>query len=420
MSGATSGCSRAERSVQPRSGAWAAAHRFHAAPRDGRRMARRLQTSSRTQWFVVVVGVVVVVAILAGTKAGQIVQMVRAGESFVPPPESVTSAPVEAAEWEPTTPAIGTLVAVRGVVLAAELPGTVREIAFEAGTSVKRGAVLVRLDTSAEETQLAAAEASASLASLVRDRARKLRVGEANAQADLDAAEARAKEADATVANLHVTIAKKTIRAPFDGRIAIRQVELGQFLSPGTPVASLQSVSPIHADFWLPQQALAELRPGQRASVSTDAFPGAAWDGEVTTVNPEVDPATRNVRVRATFQNADGRLRPGMFAKVEVRSAERRSVLTIPATAIVFAPYGDSVFAIEEAKDAAGRKTTVARQKFVRTGERRGDVVAVVSGLSAGETVVSSGAFKLRNGASVAVNNAPAPRAQTEPRPTED
>ncbi len=376
--------------------------------------------SKRMQWFVVVVGVVVVVAILAGTKTDQIVSMVRAGEAFVPPPESVTSARVEAAEWEPTTPAIGTLVAMRGVLLAAELPGTVREIDFEAGTVVRRGAVLVRLDTSAEQTQLAAAQASAELARLVRDRARKLRAGEANAPADLDAAEARAKEADATVANLEVAIAKKTLRAPFDGRIAIRQVELGQFLSPGTPVASLQSVSPIHADFWLPQQALAEVRPGQRVKLSTDTFPGEEWDGEVTTVNPEVDPSTRNVRVRATLPNADGRLRPGRVVLVEVRSAERQRVLTIPATAVVYAPYGDSVFAIEEAKDAAGRKSSVARQRFVRTGERRGDVVAVISGLSAGETVVSSGAFKLRNGAAVAVDNTLAPKAQLAPRPTED
>jgi membrane fusion protein (multidrug efflux system) len=376
--------------------------------------------SKRRQWIVVVAGLVVVVGILAGTKVGQIVSMVRAGEAFVPPPEAVTSAPVEAAEWEPTTPAIGSLVAERGVVLAAELAGTVREIAFEAGTLVRRGAVLVRLDTSAEEAQLAAAEANASLARLVRDRARRLRHGEANTPADLDAAEARAKEADATAANLRVIIAKKTIRAPFDGRIAIRQVELGQFVSPGSPVASLQSVSPIHADFWLPQQALAQLQQGQRARVSTDTFPGVQWDGEITTVNPEVDPSTRNVRVRATFENADGRLRPGMFAKVEVRSAEPRPVLTIPATAVVFAPYGDSVFTIVDGKDKAGKASKVARQKFVRVGERRGDVVAVVSGLSAGEVVVSSGAFKLKNGATVAVNDALAPKAQLDPRPTED
>ncbi len=372
------------------------------------------------QRIVVVAGLLVVTGILAGVKAGQIVTMVRAGESFVPPPQAVSSATVEATPWESTRAAIGSLVAVRGVTLGAELPGTVREIAFESGTFVKRGALLVKLDTSAEEAQLAAAVAEASLAHVNLERARRLREGEVNAQADLDAAETRAAQADATVANLRAIIAKKTIRAPFDGRIAIRQVELGQVVSPGTPIASLQSVTPIHADFWLPQQALAELERGQRTRLRTDAFPDETWEGEITTVNPEVDPATRNVRVRATFPNADGRLRPGMFANVEVLSSEPRSALTVPATAVIFAPYGDSVFAIEERKDQAGRTTTVARQKFVRTGERRGDLVAVLSGLQAGETVVSSGAFKLRNGGAVAVNNALAPKANLAPRPTDE
>jgi membrane fusion protein, multidrug efflux system len=375
--------------------------------------------SKRRQWVVVAAGLVIIVVALAGTKAGQIVSMVRAGESFVPPPETVTSARVEASEWEPTTPAIGSLVAVRGVVLAAELPGTVREIDFESGTAVRKGAVLVRLDTSAEEAQLAAAEANAALARISHARARKLREGQANAQADLDAAEAKAKEADATVANLRAVIAKKTLRAPFDGRIAIRQVELGQVVAPGSPIASLQSVSPIHADFWLPQQALAKLQPGQRARARTDTFPDEEWQGEISTVNPEVDPATRNVRVRATFDNRDGRLRPGMFVKVDVLSSEKRAVLTIPATAVIFAPYGDSVFAIEQ-KDPGGKAAAVVKQKFIRTGERRGDVVAVTSGLEAGETVVSSGAFKLRNGGAVVVDNALAPHAQLDPKPRED
>ena len=375
---------------------------------------------SKKQWIVTAIGLFVVAGVLVGAKAGQIVAMVRAGEAFVPPPEAVTSARVQAGEWEATTAAIGSLVAVQGVVIGAELPGAVRQIAFESGTSVKRGQLLVKLDTSTEEAQLAAAVAEASLARVGHERATRLRRGEVNAQADLDAAEARAKQADATVANLRATIAKKAIRAPFDGRIAIRQVELGQVVSPGTPIASLQSVSPIHADFWLPQQALARLQPHQRARVRTDTFPGEVWDGEITTVNPEVDPATRNVRVRATFQNGDGRLRPGMFVNVEVLSPEKHPVLTIPSTAVIFAPYGDSVFAIEEKKDAAGKATAVVRQKFVRTGERRGDVVTVLSGLSAGETVVSSGAFKLRNGTAVAVNNALAPEAQLAPKPADD
>ncbi len=376
--------------------------------------------SKTKQRIVVVVGLVAVFALLAGVKAGQIVTMVRAGESFVPPPQAVTSAKVQSADWEATRAAVGTLVAVEGVTIAAEVPGRVREIAFQSGATVRRGEMLVRLDTSAEEAQLAAAIADARLASATLERAEKLRRGEVNAQADLDAADARAKQADATVANLKAIIAKKTVRAPFDGRISIRQVNLGQILAPGTPIGSLQAVSPIFVDFWLPQQALRTLAPGEQVRLSTDTFPDRAWEGEVTTVNPEVDPATRNVRVRATLENADGRLRPGMFGNVEVVGSERRRVLAIPATAVLYAPYGDSVFAIEQQKGAAGKAGVVARQKFVRLGERRGDHVEVVSGLEAGETVVGSGAFRLRNGVAVAVNDALAPKAQLAPKPTEN
>jgi membrane fusion protein (multidrug efflux system) len=371
------------------------------------------------QWVVAIAGLLLTIAVLIGIKAGQIGSMIKAGKAFVPPPEAVTSAQAEATEWEATRAAIGTLVAVRGATLGSELAGLVREIGFESGASVKRGAVLVKLDTSTEEAQLEASVADASLARISLERARTLRKGGANTQADLDAAEARARQTEATVAGLRATIAKKTIRAPFDGRIAIRQVELGQVVSPGTAIASLQSVSPIHADFWLPQQALAELKVGQRARLRTDAFPGSRWDGEITTVNPEIDVATRNVRVRATFLNADGQLRPGMFANVEILSSERRPVLLIPATSVIFAPYGDSVFAIEEKREESGKATAVARQKFVRLGERRGDFVEVTSGLSAGATIVSTGAFKLRNGASVLVNNALAPQAELAPKPTD-
>jgi membrane fusion protein, multidrug efflux system len=196
-------------------------------------------------------------------------------------------------------------------------------------------------------------------------------------------------------------------------------VELGQVLAPGTPIASLQSVTPIHADFWVSQRALGELRQGLSVHLHTDAFPDERWDGRITVVNPEVDVATRNVRVRATFPNSDGRLRPGMFVNVEAVSPEKRPVLIVPATAVIFAPHGDSVFAIEQKKDAAGKEQTIARQKFVRLGERRGDFVGVVSGLSAGDRVVSSGAFKLRNGAAVTIDDALAPDAQLAPRPPE-
>jgi len=366
-----------------------------------------------------IVGLVLVVGGLAGVKAAQIGKMIGAGKSFVPPPESVTSAKVEASEWQPQREAIGTLVAVRGVVLGAELPGTVREVAFDSGSAVRKGAVLVRLDTSTEQAQLASAAAEATLARLNLERARSLRASEANTPADLQATEARAQQADAAVAGLEAAIAKKTIRAPFDGRISIRQVELGQVVSPGTPVGSLQSVDPIFVDFWMPQQSLAELRRGQKVHLHTDTFPGATWEGSIATVNTEVDAATRNVRVRATLPNADGRLLPGMFGKVEVISGAPRPVLFVPATAVIFAPYGDSVYVLEPGKDAGAEARLLARQRFVRLGERRGDMVAVVSGLAAGDTVVSSGGFKLRNGAAVVVKNDLAPRAELDPKPTE-
>jgi membrane fusion protein (multidrug efflux system) len=284
---------------------------------------------------------------------------------------------------------------------------------------VKRGDVLVKLDTSTEEADLAAARADASLARVTLQRAQRLRAAGSNAQADLEAAEARAKAAAAEVASLQATIDKKTIRAPFDGRIAIRQVELGQIVSNGTAIGSLQSVTPIYGEFTLPQQALANVRAGQKARLRTDTFPDRTWEGEISVVNPEIDLATRNVRIRAMFPNPDGLLRPGMFATVEVLSGDHRDLLIVPATGIVFAPYGDSVFVVEEKKDDTGKVTSTVKQRFVRVGTRRGDFVAIESGLEKGETVVRSGAFKLRPGMAIAINNELAPEPELAPRPVD-
>jgi membrane fusion protein, multidrug efflux system len=377
--------------------------------------ATQVRTKKRGVWLLAIGAVVAVIAVLAGIKVQQIRAMINAGKSFAPPPESVTSAKVEAVLWQESRSAVGTLVAVRAVTVASELPGQVNQIGFESGALVRRGDMLVKLDTSIEEAQLAAAEADAALAKTSVKRARVLREGNSNTPAELDAAEARAAQTTASAAVLRATIAKKTIRAPFDGRISIRQVELGQVLAAGTAIASLQSISPVHAEFYLPQQALADLHAGLHARLHTDVFPQLSWDGLVTTVNPEVDVSTRNVRVRATFPNTDGKLRPGMFGNVEVLSPDERPALIIPATAVIYAPYGDSVFSIEQKE-----KTLTARQKFVRLGERRGDLVAVVSGLEANETIVSSGAFKLHNGSAVVLRNDLAPTAEIAPRPTDD
>ncbi|NNC16244.1 efflux RND transporter periplasmic adaptor subunit [Corallococcus exiguus] len=367
-----------------------------------------------------IIGVVLLLAVFAGlvaVKAGQIVSMINAGETFVLPPESVTSTQAESFGWQGTRSAVGTVMALRGVTLSAELPGVVNDIRFENGASVKKGQVLVQLDTSSEQAQLAGAEADAELSRLNRERAEKLNAQGANTQSDLDAVRARSLQSSATVAHLKSLIAKKTIRAPFDGRIGIRQVELGQLVSPGNPIASLQSSTPALVEFQLPQQALAQVKQGQKVRLRVDVFPGESWEGDLTTINPEVELSSRNVRMRATVPNADGRLLPGMFASVEVLSDASEQVVAIPATAVLFAPYGDSVFTLSEGKDAAGKAALLARQQFVRLGERRGDYVAVTSGLKPGQTVVSSGVFKLKNGMAVVVNNALAPPVEVAPLP---
>jgi membrane fusion protein (multidrug efflux system) len=370
-------------------------------------------------WIAAIVGLILIIGALVGIKVGQIRGMIHAGQSFVPPPESVTSTKVETVSWQSRRSAIGSLVAVHDVTLGAEFPGLIREVAFDSGRTVKRGAVLVRLDTTNEEAQLASATADAALAKATLERAAALRKGGANTPADLDAAEARTKQTDAIVANLNATIVKKTIRAPFDGRIAMRQVERGQVVSPGTPIATLQSVDPIYGEFSLPQQALADLKIGQLATMRVDSFPGKKWEGSISTVNSEVDATTRNIRVRATFPNKDGVLRPGLFVNVDVHASDKHNVLVIPATAVAYAPFGDSVFVLENAKSDGDKSGLSAQPRFVRLGERRGDLVAVESGLKQGETVVSNGAFKLRKGVKVVLNNTLAPPVEVGPTPTD-
>lgn len=365
-------------------------------------------------------GLLVVVGGLAGIKGMQIMALIASGENFSPPPESVTTAQAEAALWQPRMKAVGSVEAVQGVLASSELAGTVVEIAFRSGQQVQPGDLLVRLDTSIEEAQLAAALATQELAELSLARARELRETRSNSQAALDSALATQKGADAQVRNVEAMIAKKTVRAPFAGRLGIRQVDLGQFIGSGEPVVSIQSFEPIYVDFWMPQQNLSRLVVGQEVQVIADTGPDNVQLGELTTISPEVDPTTRNVRCRATFPNADSILRPGMFVEALVILPEEDPVLSIPATSVIYAPYGNSVFVVTEDPEASGQDgLLVATQKFVRLGERRGDFVAVASGLEEGDTVVTTGAFKLRNGAKVAVFNDLAPEALLDPNPAD-
>jgi len=368
--------------------------------------------------ILVALGVILlVVLVLGGIKASQIGAMIAAGESFVPPAQAVTTAEVRQVSWKPELTAVGSMVAVQGVTVASEVPGTITEIAFKSGQTVEKGDLLVRLDTSIERAQLASAVASAKLADLDYQRRKNLPPAGAVSAADIDAAAAQATQAAADVANVRAVIARKTIRAPFSGRVGIRRVDLGQVLQPGTAIVSLQSSDPIYVDFSLPQQALSLIEPGHVATISIDAFADTTWEGTVEVVDAEVDIGTRNFDVRAVVENPEGKLRTGMFVDVTVVQPEARELLAIPASSVLFAPYGDSVYVIKERETESGEKEQVAEQAFVRLGERRGDLVAVSSGLQAGDLVVSTGAFKLQSGMQVTLRNDLAPEVNVDPNP---
>ena len=359
-------------------------------------------------------GLAILVAILVGVKALQISAMIDQGKKFVPPPETVTSATVQADTWETALTAVGTLNAVQGVTVAAELAGKVVEITFEAGTRVQKGDILLRQDTSSEEAQLPGAIAQVNLSNINLERMNQLFSKQLISQADRDNAVAGAEQAQSQAENIRATIGKKTIRAPFSGQLGIRQVNLGQLLREGDPIVTLQSLDPIYVDFTLPQQQLSLVRQGLTVQVTSDALPGETLKGRITAINPLVDADTRSNKIEATVANRGNRLRPGMFVNVAVGLPARQTVLSIPATGVLYAPYGDSVFIIEDAGDKKGK---VLRQQFVRLGVKRGDFVAATSGIKEGETVVSTGVFKLRNGQSVVVDNKLAPDFQKAPKP---
>lgn len=372
------------------------------------------------RWKSVALGagvVLLVLGVLGGVKASQIGAMIAQGEAFVPPPIAVTTATAEPSTWSRSVTAVGTLVAIQEVTIASEVPGTVVALPFESGDDVRRGAVLARLDTSTERAELASAVAAADLAGLELARTRSLRQQSAIAQAALDTSEAQQRQAAAAVDRLRALIAKKTIRAPFDGRLGIREANLGQVVSPGTAIVSLQSLDPIWVELTLPEQAAALVGVGQTVRATLDVFPGETWEGPVDVVDAAVDRETRTLRLRATLPNPDARLRPGMFADVEVAIPGERAVTLIPSTAVLYAPYGDSVYVVEG--DGDGGPGT-AQQVFVRLGERRGDFVEVLSGLEAGATIVTTGAFKLRNGVAVTVQNDLAPSPVLDPEPANE
>ena len=365
-----------------------------------------------------ILGVLVLIGILGGIKGLQINRMIAIGSQSSPPPEMVTTAVVQTESWEALIKSVGSLEAVQGVMLTAELPGKVMRIAFQPGTKVKAGDLLLQQDISSEQAQLRAAEATVALTKLDLERSSKLLGKKAVAQAKYDSDDALHKQALAQIEGIRATIRKKTIRAPFAGSLGIRLVNLGQVINEGEPIVSLQTLDPIFVNFSLPQQQLAQVKPDLKVRVSTDALAGQVIEGEITAISPDVDVATRSIRVQATVANSQERLRPGMFVNVAVVLPAREEVLAIPTTAVLYAPYGDMVFVVHEKQNEKDvQPVNVIRQKIVQLGEKRGDFVAIVSGLDNGETVVSTGVFKLRNEQAVVVDNTLAPAFKLTPKP---
>lgn len=357
--------------------------------------------------------VIVFIAIIGGFKFLQI-KKAMAGMSYQPPPEAVTTVVARQDEWNSTLKAIGTVAAVQGVTVSADLPGVVEQIEFDSGRPVSKGQVLVVLDAKQERAQLASAEAQRELDRVNLDRMRGMMAAKIIPAATYDAAAAEAKQADAKVAELAATIARKTIRAPFDGVLGLREINLGQYLAGGASIVSLQSLRPVYVNFSVPQQEMNQLAVG--SDIDVDAG-GVTETGKVTAFGAVIDEATRNGQVQASFANRDGKLRPGMFVDAHFAHGAKTAVIALPASSISYAPFGDSVFIVEDVKGPDGKSYRGVRQQFVKLGESRGDQVAVLTGIKPGEEIVTSGVFKLRPGAAVQVNNSVLPGNNPKPRP---
>jgi len=372
--------------------------------------------SKRKPIILAISGIITLVVLIFGIKVLQIGKMMST--PMVMPPTTVSSAIVKEEDWAPTLSAIGSVSAVQGAVVSTELGGVVAEIDFQNGGVAKKGDVLMRLDSSAEEAQLHTAQADLELARANLERERNLAERKVVSKQEFDAAQSTFGQKQGAVDNMRSFITKKEVRAPFDGMLGIRQVNVGQMINSGQQVVQLTALDKVYVDFALPQQNLPQLGTGYDARVHADALPSREFKGKVTAINSMVDTVTRNVGVQATLENPDHVLRPGMFVKVDVILPEKSKTLVIPGSAVYYAPYGNSVFVIEKKKDPkTGKESQSLRQAFVRIGEARGDFVSVTEGLKAGDVVVSTGVFKLRNGMPVVINNDLAPKPQLNPRP---
>ena len=384
--------------------------------------------------LIMIGGVLVVVALLAFGFYLHIQKLIASSPK--PYAQTVTATKVASQDWQPSLAAVGSVTAVRGVDVTTEIAGLVREIHFKSGQDVKKGDILVELNADSDKAQLASLEAAADLSATVlkRDKAQFDAQAIAQAQVDADAADLKSKRALA--AQQQAIIDKKTIRAPFSGKLGITTVNPGQYVNPGDKIVTLQTIDPIYVDFNLPQKQVGQLQLGQVVNVTSDGFAGVTFPGKITAISPKVDTTTRNVVVEATLPNPKRQLLPGMFANAAVEVGDKKHYLTLPQTAITYNPYGSTVFVVLTADEAAAAKRAtgasaaapaqaasgsglVVQQAFVTTGETRGDQVAILSGLKEGQQVVTTGQLKLKNGTSIVIDNSVVPANSPNPTPQE-
>lgn len=368
--------------------------------------------------LIMIAFVLVIVAVIAGTKFLQISKLI-AQAKMPQPPVAVSAELVKFSDWKPAVLAVGSTKAVRGVDVTTEVGGIVRTLGFKSGQNVAQGALLVQLNADSDVAQLHTLEAAADLAAVVLKRDQAQLKENAIAQAQVDADDADYKGKRAAVEQQRAVVAKKAITAPFSGQMGITSVNPGQYLNPGDKIATLATLDPIYVDFNVPQTQQSQLSVGQAVVVTTDALPGQTFMGKVTALDSKVDTATRNILVEATVPNAHKKLLPGMFARASVTTGAPQKFLTVPQTAVTYNPYGTTVFVAEKSKDDQGHEKLVARQTFIEVGATRGDQVAVTKGLKEGETVVTSGQLKLKNGSPLRVNNDHAPANDVAPTPQE-
>jgi membrane fusion protein, multidrug efflux system len=336
------------------------------------------------------------------------------------PVQTVSATTATMDEWQPQIEAVGSLRAVNGADLSFELAGIVKDLRFNSGDDVAAGDILLTLRADDDIARLAALQATANLSEITYQRDQEQFKIKAVSQATLDTDAANLKNANAQVAQQQAVLDKKTLRAPFAGHLGVRAVDIGQYINAGTTVVTLQALDPIYADFFLPQQALTQVRLEQAVTVRIDTYPNQDFAGTITAINPKIDQATRNVQVRATLKNSDRRLLPGMYANVSIAAGNKQRYVTLPQTAVTYNPYGETVFIVDDkGKDSQGKPQLTARQVFVTAGLKRGDQVAILSGVEQGQTVVTAGQMKLRNGSLLAIDNTIRPTADANPIPAD-